>query len=158
ADAAVLRKHLRAGRSAADQAGRRGRPGPARARVSRNRDSGVANMIRIHPILAFPILLLAVSRSPADALPGTKPLTSEGDLAAQMGGGIDKYLVGEVAASVDKRKQYWKPDYSSAEAYSKSVQPNREKLKSILGVVDKRLPVTEVQFVSTSKQPLVIAQ
>ena len=52
-------------------------------------------------------------------------------------------LTRELEACVAGRKQYWKPDFSSPEAYTKSVQPNRERLKKILGVVDPRVtPVT----------------
>src|SRR5207248_596741 len=93
----------------------------------------------------------------AQPLAGTKPLTTEGDLAAQMVAGIDKYLMRELAASVEKRKQYWKPDFSSPEAYTKSVQPNRERLKKILGVVDQRVPV-EMQYVATAETPALVAE
>src|SRR5262245_4684537 len=94
----------------------------------------------------------------AESLPDTKPLTREGDLAAQMVEGIDTYLMRELAASVEKRKEHWKPDFSSVEAYTKSVQPNRERLKKILGVVDERVSPIEVEYVGTAKQPALIAE
>jgi dienelactone hydrolase len=72
--------------------------------------------------------------------------------------GIDKYLMHELAASVGKRKAYWKPDYSSPEAYSRSVEPNREHLRHILGVVDKRLPVKELDYVATTTTPALVAE
>ncbi len=103
------------------------------------------------------LLLLTVSPLCAEPLPGTQALTADGDLAAQMVAGIDKYLMRELAASVEKRKQYWKPDFSSPEAYAKSVQPNREHLKKILGVVDQRVPV-EMQYVATTDQPALVAE
>src|SRR5262245_10479229 len=77
----------------------------------------------------------------AQALPGTKPLEMQGDLAKQMVEGIDRYLTRATAESVEKRKEFWKPDYSSAAAYEKAVTPNRERLRKILGVVDMRVPV-----------------
>jgi dienelactone hydrolase len=95
--------------------------------------------------------------SPAEPLPGTKPLTRGGDLAAQMVAGIDRYLLRETAASVDKRQALWKPDYSSVEAYRNSVQPNRQRLKKILGVVDPRLP-PRLEYVSGPGQPALIAE
>src|SRR5437868_14601808 len=61
------------------------------------------------------------SQAMAEPLPGTKPLVREGDLAAEMVAGIDRYLMAELAVSVDKRQAYWTPDYSSVEAYEKSV-------------------------------------
>ena len=104
-------------------------------------------------VFALPLPLLH-----AEPLPDTKPLTREGDLAAQMVEGIDKYLMREIAASVEKRKQYWKPDFSSAEAYSKSVQPNRERLKKILGVVDERVSPVDMEYVGTPKTPALVAE
>jgi dienelactone hydrolase len=109
-------------------------------------------------LLAVAVAVLTVPLLHAEPLPDTKPLAREGDLAAQMVEGIDKYLMRELAASVEKRKQYWKPDYSSAEAYTKSVQPNRERLKKILGIVDERVPFTGFELVGTTEQPALVAE
>jgi dienelactone hydrolase len=107
--------------------------------------------------LVFTALLILVPSSVAQTLPGTKPLTMQGDLAAQMVAGIDKYLDRELAASVEKRKDHWKPDFSSADAYLKSVQPNRARLKKLLGVIDKRLPVN-LEYVSTHGPSALVAE
>jgi dienelactone hydrolase len=106
-------------------------------------------------LLALGLLLSSLAAEP---LPDTKPLTEEGDLAAKMVAGIDKYLMRELAASMKKRNQYWKPDFSSAEAYSKSVRPNRERLKRILGVVDERVPFTDVEYFGGPKTPSLVAE
>jgi dienelactone hydrolase len=92
-----------------------------------------------------------------EPVPGTRPLTFDGDPAAAMVNGIHKYLDRELAASVEKRKQYWKPDFSSPEAYAKSVEPNRERLQAILGVVDKRLPPA-MAYVATTDTPALVAE
>lgn len=103
-------------------------------------------------------LALFVSTSlRADPLPSTKPLTAEGDLSMKMVEGIDKYLTRALAESVKQRKRYWKPDFSSAEAYTKSVEPNRQRLRKILGVVDKRVPVV-LEYVATSDTPALVAE
>jgi dienelactone hydrolase len=102
--------------------------------------------------------LLAVAPASAESLPETQPLTTDGDLAAQMVAGIDKYLMRELAASVEKRKGYWKPDYTSADAYTKSVQPNRERLRKILGVIDPRVTPVEMQYVASTSQPALVAE
>src|SRR4051812_27911942 len=73
-------------------------------------------------------------------LAGTEPLTMEGDIAAQMVAGIDKFLLREIELSVERREKYWNRDFSSPEAYNKSIEPNRQRLKKILGVVDERVP------------------
>src|SRR4029450_6352133 len=72
---------------------------------------------------------------PGEPLAGTKPLTLEGDIAAQMVAGIDKFLLREIDLSVERRAKYWKRDFSSPEAYNKSIEPNRQRLAKILGVV-----------------------
>ncbi len=108
------------------------------------------------------LALLALSVVPlpvrAEPLPDTRPLTRSGDLAAGMVEGIDKYLVRELAASPEKRKAYGKTDTSSPEAYAKSVQPKRERLKKILGVVDARVPFTGFELVATTDQPALVAE
>src|SRR5262245_28925654 len=93
----------------------------------------------------------------ADPLPNTQPLTFTGDPADAMVAGMHKYLDRETAASVEKRKQFWKPDFSSPEAYLKSIAPNRERLKKLLGVVDKRLPPA-MELVATTDQPALVAE
>jgi dienelactone hydrolase len=107
--------------------------------------------------VALPFFLLYVNAAVGQPLPGTKPLEVDGDLAAQMVAGIDKYLTREIAASVEKRKQYWKPDFSSPENYAKSVQPNRDRLKKIIGAVDPRLPV-QMHLVATTDTPALVAE
>jgi len=109
------------------------------------------------PITAI-IAISAFTPLRAEPLPETKPLTRDGDLAAQMVEGIDKYLMRELAASVEKRKQYWKPDFSSLEAYTKSVQPNRERLKKILGVVDERVSPVVMEYVSEGTPSPLVAE
>jgi dienelactone hydrolase len=106
----------------------------------------------------FVLLGLVVSPAMADPLPDTKPLKFEGDPAAKMADGIHKYLDRELAASVTKRRSFWKPDFSSAEAYTGSVAPNRDRLRRILGVVDKRLPVTELEYVATTNRRALVAE
>src|ERR1700694_3367089 len=107
--------------------------------------------------LPLALVLVAASAVPAaEPLPETKPLTEEGDLAAKMVAGIDKYLTREIAASVEQRKQYWKPDFSSPEACAKSVQPTRVRLKKILGVAEARVPFTDLEFVVGPKTPSLV--
>jgi dienelactone hydrolase len=112
-------------------------------------------MFRWHLPLTGAVVVLSLAPLRAEPLPETKPLSCGGDLAAQMVAGIDKYLMRELAASVEKRKQYWKPDFSSVEAYRKSVQPNRERLKKILGVVDERVSPVVMEYVGEGTSPLV---
>ena len=110
------------------------------------------NTIRLS--LVLPLVL--VPSLAAEPLPGTKPLTTEGDLAAQMVAGIDKYLMRALAEAPGKRKDLWNPDYASAEAYAKSIQPQHDRLRKILGVVDPRVPFKDLDYVSGISQPALV--
>ena len=92
-----------------------------------------------------------------EPLPQTEPLTLEGDLSAQMVAGIDKFLMRELERSVEGRPRLWKRDFSSREAYTKSVQPNRDRFLRSIGAIDPRLPVRALEFVSTTAASAVVA-
>ena len=80
------------------------------------------------------LMLLATKVGSADPLPGTKPLTLEGDITSQLVDGVDKFLLRHIEQSVDRRTRHWKRDVSSPEAYAKSVAPNRARLAKYLGL------------------------
>src|SRR5262245_14001477 len=82
----------------------------------------------------------AEKKAELQPLPGTQPLTMEGDIASQLVAGVDKFLLGEIDKSVERRQKYWKRDFSSPEAYNKSIEPNRKRLAHILGMRDARVP------------------
>jgi cephalosporin-C deacetylase-like acetyl esterase len=115
-------------------------------------------MVCHHSVIVAALTILFSPPILADELPGTKPLAAKGDFAAQMVDGMHKYLDRELAASVKKRAQFWKPDYSSPEAYTKSVEPNRERLKKILGVVDPRIPKVEMEYIATTSHSALVAE
>lgn len=89
-------------------------------------------------------------------LPGTQPLAIEGDLPLRMVEGIDRFLTRETALSVDRRERRWKRDYSSREAYARSVAPNRDRFCKIIGLVDKRVPFEEPALDATLTQPALV--
>ncbi len=112
-------------------------------------------MRRFLPLL---LLLPAVPARAADTLPNTQPLTDDGDLAAKMVEGIGKYLDRALDESDRMRDDCWKVDYSSVDAYLKSVAPKRERLRKILGVVDPRVPFTDLEYVGGPRTPSLIAE
>jgi dienelactone hydrolase len=92
----------------------------------------------------------------AQPLAATKPLETRDDLARVMVEGIGTYLDRELVEAVKKRAQHWKPDYSSEATYRRSVAPNRERLKKILGIVDTRLP-PKLELVGGLRDPALVA-
>jgi dienelactone hydrolase len=91
-------------------------------------------------------------------LPGTEQLTLQGDIPAQMRAGINKFADREIAKSVTERAKLWHRDFSSAEAYDKSIEPNREHLRKMIGAVDPRQPVTQMEFVGGTSTPAKIGE
>lgn len=78
--------------------------------------------------------------SPAPAtLPGTAPLAWEDALDLRMMDGLHRFVDRKIAQSTAGRARFWRRDASSAEAYARSVDPNRDRLKKILGLVDQRV-------------------
>ncbi len=86
----------------------------------------------------------------ARVLHGTVPLTMEGDLAAQMVEALDGYVTDAVARSPEKREILWNRDYSSHEAYTQSVEPNRERFRKQIGCLDERLPIEALNYIATT--------
>ena len=91
-------------------------------------------------------------------LEGTKPLTLSGDIASQLVAGVDRFLLLELERSTADREPFWRRDFSSPEAYTRSVAPQRERLAHILGVRDPRSALPELQLLATTAQPALIGQ
>src|SRR5258705_6749855 len=114
---------------------------------------------RLMRLTARLLLLAATFVAQAEAplfLPGTQTLTLQGDLSSQMVAGIDKFLTLEAQRSVVERQKLWKRDFSSAPGYDKSVQPNRERLRGIIGAIDARAPMTGL--VNSNGNPAKVAE
>ncbi len=92
-----------------------------------------------------------MSNKTVQALHGTTPLTVKGDLAAQMVEVLDGYVTEAVARAPEKRGVLWNRDYSSHDAYVKSVEPNRERFKKQIGCLDERLPIEELNYVASTR-------
>ena len=78
-------------------------------------------------------LISAVYLPPASAadpqpLAGTELLTIEGDIAAQLVAGVDKFLLRKIDESTERRAQYWKRDFSSAEWQASVTDEHLEKV------------------------------
>jgi dienelactone hydrolase len=110
-------------------------------------------------LAVFLASLSVIASAAADdiLLPGTRPLTGTNDFSMDMVAGIDRFLDRELAASVERRAAKWKRDFSSPEAYAKSVEPNRERFKRIIGVVDERVK-PELHLLATPTQSAQVGE
>ena len=106
--------------------------------------AGLGNCLGISSTLADAMTnQSATGPSPGSAagscLPGTAPLTAEGDLAAQMVESIHRFLLEETERQARDRARLWSYDYSSPQSYEQSVAPNRERFRRIIGATDTRV-------------------
>ena len=109
-------------------------------------------------LLPLVTLFFCVLQSTGQPKLDTKPLTLEGDIASHLVTGVDQFLLDELAASVAKRPAYWDRDFSSHEAYVKSVEPNRKRLALILGLRDARTAFDGLQLDGTTATSSLVGQ
>jgi dienelactone hydrolase len=109
-------------------------------------------------LLAFYVLAAPVRAFEPTPLAGTQPLTMTGDIPAQMRAGIDKFVTRETERSIGERAKLWKRDLSSMEAYEKSVAPNRQRFRTMIGIVDPRLPLKDLDLVGSTSTPVKLGE
>jgi len=90
--------------------------------------------------------------------PGTAPLTMQGDIASQLVEGVDKFLLRKIDESTAARARHWQRDFSSAEKYNASIEPNRKRLAHILGVRDPRVAFDALEYVESTAGSAEVAQ
>jgi dienelactone hydrolase len=103
----------------------------------------------------WPVLREVSDTSP---LPGTDLLRLSGDIASQLVAGVDRFLLGEIGASVGKRSRYWDRNLSSVSAYVESVSQNRERFRRIIGMKDPRPLTGSIEFYSPDFEELRLAR
>lgn len=104
------------------------------------------------------VLFFSLTGFAADPLPGTQPLAFDKPLDEVMVDGIDRFALRELAESVTRREKFWNRDYSSREAYEKSVEQNRERFRKYIGAVDPRVEAKGIEYLSTTAQSQVVAR
>jgi dienelactone hydrolase len=116
-------------------------------------------------LVVLPTMLLMVWHQPGlaadtqgvpDVLPGTEPLTWTDDIASRLVDGVDRFLLTKLEQSIDGRAAHWQRDFSSPEAYTRSIEPNRKRLAHILGVRDDRVPFDGLELAGTTSQPALV--
>ena len=109
-------------------------------------------MLVIRLLLSATMILTVAAQ---DILPGTRALTMEGDLAAQMVDGVNKWLIRETNAVRERRSSYWQRDYSSYAGYEKSISPNRDHLRRIIGATDPRVASPQMMLEASTSSDSV---
>ena len=112
--------------------------------------------------LAFLLLALIgwplVAQDQAGPVVGTKLLTMEGDLASELVSGADRFLLKELEQSIGEREVRWNRDFSSPAAYEKSIEPNRQRLRQMLGARDTLVEKPVPKFESTVQRSSLVGR
>lgn len=90
------------------------------------------------PLVAqeWPVLTLIEDGMP---LPGTTKLKEGQDFPRLIVDGNDRFLDAQIKQAAETRSKHWHRDYSSGETYLNSIAPNREHLRTILGLTHEAL-------------------
>lgn len=100
-------------------------------------------------LLGWSTLPEARSQQPSPVLPGTMMLDWEGDLASRLIDSCDSFLMKELEKTRAQRSHFWQRDFSSEEAYERSVRKNRDRLSHIIGLRDTRIPFEQPEMLGT---------
>jgi dienelactone hydrolase len=80
------------------------------------------------------------------------------DLASEMVAGIDRFLDHKLTQSIAQRPRWWHRDFTAPDVYTRSLEPQREDLRVMVGAVDARLPFTGLSLVATTAQNSMVAE
>lgn len=94
----------------------------------------------------------------AEPLPGTQPLTIEGDIAAQLVAGVDKFLLRKIDESAAARDKAWPRNFATPEERAEFLKAKRKRMALMLGVRDERVPFEAPELVATAKRSALIAE
>ena len=115
------------------------------------------NRVLIVTFVTLPLIVTHSLKAEESALPNAKPLTIEMPLDEFMVDGINKFALRETKASVARRAANWKRDYSSADAYNKSISANRKRFLTIIGAVDQRVQASSIELRATLEKDSAVA-
>src|SRR6185295_373694 len=101
--------------------------------------------VSITCILALCIGAVAPAQQ-VHTLPGTELLTWQGDLSESMMDGAHRFVERKIDESASNRQRYWNRDFTTRQAYEKSVEGNRQRFMKSIGVVDPRVPSAMERF------------
>ena len=92
-----------------------------------------------------------------EVLPGTKPLTLEGDLAERMLEGAHRFLDRKLTETLVRRSNHWEKGLSSPKNKEAFLDDNRKELARIIGVTDERISFESLSLMSTTTRPAKVA-
>jgi len=92
-----------------------------------------------------------------EVIPGTKPLTLEGDLAERMLEGAHRFLDRKLTETLVRRSNHWEKGLSSPKNKEAFLDDNRLQLARILGITEKRVPFEAPSLTATTSRTAKVA-
>ncbi|MBT6850945.1 MAG: hypothetical protein HOA16_07095 [Opitutae bacterium] len=92
-----------------------------------------------------------------EVIPGTKPLTLEGDLAERMLEGAHRFLDRKLTETLVRRSNHWEKGLSSPKNKEAFLDDNRLELARILGITEKRVPFEAPSLTATTSRTAKVA-
>ena len=87
------------------------------------------------------------------SLPGTEPLLSSEALDVKLMREAHAFVEQQIAFATERKSIFWQRDFSSVKAYDASIQPNRKRLRALLGMNNwRRQPHTHLAFARPKRQ------
>ncbi len=102
---------------------------------------------RLATLVIAACLLVAAQGAENSPFPAIEPLTWQGEIDSQLVAGVDRFLLRQIENSVENRANFWNRQFSSHERYQDSLEPNRQRLRHLLGLRDPRVEFDGLEFV-----------
>ena len=114
----------------------------------------IYRVLAILAIIALPAATVGLSQLATlhgAELHGAEPLDWQGPLDEKMLDGLHVFIDRKIQGSVEARSRFWSRDLSSTVNYEKSVAPNRQRFRTIIGLIDERASPSMERY---ANQPL----
>jgi cephalosporin-C deacetylase-like acetyl esterase len=109
-------------------------------------------------LIASLIIGLGTTPTWAQTLPGTKLLEEKRDFARVMLDGMDRFLDKMLAVAPAQREAKWAKEITFDDNFEAKIQPYRDRLKHLIGVVDARPKFDELEYVGGTTTPSLVAE
>ena len=118
---------------------------------------GWQRAVRVVAWVGLVSVILSARAADAPPLAGTSPLVGERDFSTEMRASFRRFFQTQIDASIPTRPARWARDFSSRAAYEKSIEPNRERLRTMTGIVDARIKSGAPELIATVDRSDVVA-
>ena len=113
-----------------------------------------------HLIQTFLLFFFLSGSAVAQPLSGTDLMTTpnDWDCADNNTRQITAFLNAKIAESEQQREKHWNRKFTDQTSYEQSIEKNRERLRFITGVRDRRKPFDAPEYIATLDAPALIAE